>query len=190
MGACVPKSLENGLEVTGVLTASIRTDYKLSPAPECALRSVLAKAANGYTEEKLGGGHRALAPAPGQDSAPWWKADAGHRTVLASLHRNLSTCGGWSHGLLGQVWGSPLLLGRWSPRRGRGAGRFVLQGHTGPILHRWDVWRGLSSRFYHHQQACSQGPSSSLYTLVIQHFPSPDLRVVVCKRGDPLTSPL
>ena len=73
-----------------------------SPAPERTLHSVLAKAANGYTEEKLGGGHTALARAPGQESAPRWKADASHHTVPAGLHGNLSTSRDWSRTLLGQ----------------------------------------------------------------------------------------
>lgn len=103
--------------------------------------SVLAKAANGHREEKLGGGCRTSAP--GQDGAPWWEAGVGHHIVLVSLRRKLSTSRDRSHMLPGQGLGS--LLGRRSLLAGRGAVRLVLQGHAGPLLHRLSVWRGLSS---------------------------------------------
>lgn len=105
------------------------------------LLSVLAKAASGHREEKLGGGCRTSAP--GQDGAPWWKAGIGHRIVLASLRRKLSTSRDRSHMLLGQ--GLRSLLGRRSLLGGHGAVRLVLQGHTGLFLHRLNIWRGLSS---------------------------------------------
>lgn len=171
---------QSHLTMAGRLPMSSQPLLEQSPNFPCLLNAcfTLSFAQGSQWPRRVGGGCRTSAPR--QDSAPWWKADASHHMGLASPRGKLSTSRYRSHVLLGQG----LRVTPWEaePAGGTSAVRRVLQGHTGPFLHRLNVWRGRSSLGWAGMRQEARAPGWSLYTPVTQCFPSPDLRFIV--RGE------
>lgn len=80
-----------------------------------------------------------------EDNVPWLDADPSHHIMLAGLHRHLGASRDGGHKLLSQ--GPQTALWEVDTARRSAALRPVLQGHTGPFLHRPNVWRGVAEPF-------------------------------------------